>query len=184
MLSGLDFDINVPSSDWLAWLRDLQYQRTTRFPNDHAQAVHVESIITPLVEGVLAHQEEHARLFFKSIPSSSPSTKESSSDMAINQASSASDDGSNPSSADASLFDMDASGPLEAEQRPQYSKAFGAAPLPSAARGFKQQHQQGRNDEPMFYSSSGYMDEVSSHNNSVYEDWGMPEDPYAARVPF
>lgn len=193
MLSSLDFDINVASSDWLAWLRDLQYQRTTRFTHDQAQVVNVENIITPLVEGVVAHQEEHARLFFKSEPTSQRAV-ESSSKMTLPRVNSATDiamipfspeeNDENFSSFANASFDMDASGPLEAEQRPQYSKAFGAAPIP-LANAFKQQQntQQSVRDEPMFFTS-GYMDEDVSQNQNSYSDWDMPEDPYASHVRF
>jgi hypothetical protein len=63
MLSSLEFDINVPSSDWLAWLRDLQYQRTTHFSSASSTEQPVSSIIGAILQGVEDHQVEHARLF-------------------------------------------------------------------------------------------------------------------------
>lgn len=213
MLSSLEFDINVLSSDWLAWLRDLQYQRTTRFSSsamaaggEQAQvAVDVASIVTPLIGGVLAHQEEHARLFNSPAGSSAPEMerfdsmqddapyKSSIKSKKTSRAFELMDDdmvpfasGENGDDRTASpSFDMDAAGPLEVEQRPRYNKAFGAAPFDEPVKKTGKQHAFQRDEEAMFTT----MDE-EEHDNAALQygayntDWEMPEDPYSTRVPF
>lgn len=218
MLSSLEFDINVLSSDWLAWLRDLQYQRTTRFSSSTAttvtgeqgQVVSVASVVTPLISGVLAHQEEHARVFNSPIGSSTPEMERSDSvqddtpykssiksekltrssplmtgdDLAPFQSG---DDGERGSP----CFDMDAAGPLEVEQRPRYNKAFGAAPISPSYKstkkiGYLDNFQM---DGEAMFTTHASMEEEEHENAALRygahdDDWDMPEDPYSLRVPF
>lgn len=220
MLSSLEFDINVLSSDWLAWLRDLQYQRTTRFSSSTAttatgeqgQVVNVASVVTPLISGVLAHQEEHARLFNSPIGSSTPEMERSDSvqddtpykssikskkltrssslmtgdDSVPFQSGDDGDEGRGSTS-----FDMDAAGPLEVEQRPRYNKAFGAAPISPSYKstkkiGYLDNFQM--DDEAMFTTHASMEEEQHENEELRYgahnDDWDMPEDPYSSRVPF
>lgn len=198
MLSSLDFDINVPSSDWLAWLRDLQYQRTTRFPADPSQqqaVVNVEDIITPIIDGVLAHQEEHARLFQSPrMESTGRMTRVSSQvDVAMVPFSPAGSDETR-NTFDYAPFDLDASGPLGAEQRPRYNKAFAAIQhhpaLPATAgQSNSSTYSQAHHDDAMFTSSrliDGDRENSQMEQNQAgaYYTWDMPEDPYASHVPF
>lgn len=223
MLSSLEFDINVPSADWLAWLRDMQYQKPTRFSASSAlstgvvehqsqqqqqpEIVDVAAIVTPIIEGVLAHQEEHARLFNSPITSPDMERFNSLHDDAPYKSSVKTKDTAAKSRAspttmmfygeqepemDESIpttcFDMDAAGPLETEQRPRYNKAFGDAVLDSSSSTVDNFHQNGdpvrEDEEAMFGTSTDANDLDDTLKYGSQDDWDMPEDPYASRAHF
>lgn len=137
LLSGLSFDINIDTDTWLAWLRDLEHQRVTCFVSNQAP---VAFMITPLIQSVLAQQQEQAiSREAQRHPTSLSSTLVSSpfvwhSDWMMQDASVVP---ASPCSNDsmANALDLDAAGPLE--QRPRYSPDFFNLPYTSTA--FQQQ---------------------------------------------
>lgn len=139
MLAGLEFDVNVAASDWLAWLQSLQYSRVTPFNTEPSR---VEEIVGHIILDAHQQNQEHEKRFgeranavlessFSRSEASSPSLQQRQLDNAsaievpVVPLSPAPSDIS--SLVSGGTFDMDASGPLERDQRPRYAKAFNAA---------------------------------------------------------
>ncbi|KAL7009243.1 hypothetical protein EMMF5_001441 [Cystobasidiomycetes sp. EMM_F5] len=129
LLSGLSFNVNIETAVWLQWLHKLEYSQPPVFTSDQ---VSVASIITPMIEGVYAQQQEldmsrrlgkHpvtlscALLTASSKVEGTHTRTPQRTSAARNQIWSPQSPGSDGSVTDA--FDLDAAGPLE--QRPRYS---------------------------------------------------------------
>jgi len=129
LLAGLNFDLNVDTPAWLAWLHDLQVHQTTSFVVAQASS---PPIIAEIIRGVEVQREQQALANEQgkhavslscdvlASPSSSRRTRKTSLfDLPLTPRSESSTSGG---------FDLDASGPIE--QRPRYNKQVVLPPIP------------------------------------------------------
>ena len=128
LLAGLNFDLNIDTPAWLAWLHDLQTHQSTAFVVSQAPSPLIISDIIRGVEiqrdqqAIANEQGKHAVSLSCDVTASPPqhgrTRKMSLFDLPLTPRSESSMSG---------CFDLDASGPIE--QRPRYNKQVVLPPV-------------------------------------------------------